>query len=58
MKTRTKRLLGKKRITISLEPDLLRKGGQRAQKARRNFSNYVEVLIASDLATATEEAAA
>lgn len=49
MKKRTKRINGKKRTTISLASELLRKGEQRAREARRNFSNYIEVLIEADL---------
>ena len=49
MKTRTKRTEVKKRTTISLDAALLRKGEARARDARRNFSNYVEVLIEADL---------
>lgn len=51
MKTRTKRFTGKKRTTISLSPDLLQKGEKRAREVRRNFSNYLEVLIEADLAS-------
>ena len=53
MKKRTKRILTKQRTTISLSPDLLAKGEKRAIEARRNFSNYIEVLIEADLAAAT-----
>ena len=48
----TKAILSKKRTTISLSPDLLEKGEVRAREARRNFSNYIEVLIEADLANA------
>lgn len=53
MKKRTKRLETKKRTTISIAPELLRKGEERARDARRNFSNYIEVLIEADLAVRT-----
>jgi len=36
------------RTSISLPKDLLEKGQQIARKRRRNFSNYVADLIASD----------
>jgi hypothetical protein len=49
MKTRTKRVRDKKRTTISLSADLLAKGEERARDARRNFSNYIEVLIEADV---------
>jgi hypothetical protein len=49
MKTRTRRPRDKKRTTISLSADLLAKGEERAREARRNFSNYIEVLIEADI---------
>jgi hypothetical protein len=48
MKARISRLRAKKRTTISLSAELLAKGEKRARAARRNFSNYVEVLIEAD----------
>jgi len=36
------------RTSISLPKDLLEKGQKIARKRRRNFSNYVADLIASD----------
>jgi hypothetical protein len=48
MKTRTRRPHDKKRTTISLSADLLAKGEERAREVRRNFSNYIEVLIEAD----------
>jgi hypothetical protein len=48
MKPRTRRNPDKKRTTISLSSDLLAKGQERARETRRNFSNYIEVLIAAD----------
>lgn len=52
MKKRRQRPETKKRTTVSLAPDLLRKGEERAREARRNFSNYIEILIERDLAIA------
>lgn len=49
MRKRTRQVLKKKRTTISISPDLLHKGELKAREARRNFSNYVEVLIEADL---------
>ena len=48
MKTRTRRVPDKKRTTISLSADLLAKGKERARETRRNFSNYMEILIEAD----------
>lgn len=52
MRKRIQRPVTKKRTTVSIAPELLRKGEERAREARRNFSNYIEILIERDLALA------
>ena len=38
----------KARTSISLSPEVLAKGQERAREVRRSFSNYIEVLIEAD----------
>jgi hypothetical protein len=46
---------GKKRTTISISTDLLKKGEKRARHVRRNFSNYIETLIEADITLSGEK---
>lgn len=43
------------RTTISLPPEIAQAGRRRAQQLRRNFSNYIEALIAKDLESVPTE---
>ena len=47
---------GKKRLTVSMSPKVVRDAKRRAAQENRNFSNYLETLIIEDVSRTTDEA--